>query len=234
MKKIFLLIAALIGIQTANAQGTIGFKGGVSGSTMTKFDLLDNLTPDFKLAPAFTGILFYEIPINENFSIQPEVSYLNRGFRIDEKVDIGQVLSFLGSENSFNVNADLGKFDLLNSYIQVPVLAKMKFGEPGGVRGYGMIGPELSFLMDSQLRANFFGLYKNKFDMPKGIYKDVDFGAVAALGVEIPVGPRFQIIGEARYDLGITRTLDIANFQLDVRNRSLSGLIGFQYQIGAN
>ena len=56
------------------AQVFIGVSGGATGSTMTKFALLERITPDFKLLPAPTGAIFAEITISDRFSVQPELA----------------------------------------------------------------------------------------------------------------------------------------------------------------
>ena len=49
------LVFALLA-NMAFAQIYVGVRGGVTGSTMTKFKLIENITPDFKLLPALSGV----------------------------------------------------------------------------------------------------------------------------------------------------------------------------------
>ena len=74
MKKILALLLTLMAT-AGMAQKSVGVRGSFTTSTMNKFDLIQNITPDFKFMPAAGGAVFMEIPITENFSIQPEIAY---------------------------------------------------------------------------------------------------------------------------------------------------------------
>jgi len=133
MKKILALLLTLMAT-AGMAQKSVGVRGSFTTSTMNKFDLIQNITPDFKFMPAAGGAVFMEIPITENFSIQPEIAYTQKGFSIKEGFKAGG--DFLGVNIPIN-----GKVNFRTNYIEVPVLAKYHFGDKGAAHYYVAVGP---------------------------------------------------------------------------------------------
>ncbi|MFT7274088.1 MAG: hypothetical protein ACI9V1_003631, partial [Spirosomataceae bacterium] len=89
MKSNVLLFILILGVVTSSqAQISVGVRGAAAFSTVSKFDLIQNITPEFRYKIAPNVAIFAEIPVTENFSIQPELAYNHKGFRVEEGIDI--------------------------------------------------------------------------------------------------------------------------------------------------
>jgi hypothetical protein len=65
MRTMFKTLVFMLMANLTFAQIFVGVRGGLTGSTMTKFKLVENITPDFKLLPAPSGAIFVEFPISD-------------------------------------------------------------------------------------------------------------------------------------------------------------------------
>ncbi len=224
MKKLlFLLLVPFLSYQ-ASAQVAVGLRGTFAGSVLTTFELIQNITPDFKLLPSGSGGVFVEIPANQWFSVQPEVNYSQKGFRIKEGIDIaGQ---FLGVNIPVN-----GRFDVRMHYLEVPVLAKFHMGDKEAAHYYLAIGPSVGFLLDADLRMKLLGLFPTTINLNDGMFKSAEFSGVAAVGFELPVAQRLKAFTEVRYTHGFSRSLDTPVVSLDVRSRTIAGSLGLKLSL---
>ncbi len=160
MRTISKTLVFILLVNATFAQINIGIKGGISGSRMTKFDLIQNITPTFKLLPAANAGIFVEIPLGTNFSIQPELNYIQKGFQIRESFNVNQ-----NSNLGFDIPLG-GKLSLKNNYIDMPILAKVKLGDSEAAHGYILFGPSFSYMMDSKARIQVLRIFP--VDIPLG------------------------------------------------------------------
>jgi hypothetical protein len=82
MKKLIVVFATIMTALCANAQW--GVKAGLNLA-----DLTGDGTDDVKMLPSFHGGVFYNVPINEMFSFQPDLLYSGQGGKAssgDEKI----------------------------------------------------------------------------------------------------------------------------------------------------
>lgn len=226
MKFKSLFFIALISVIGANAQLSIGVRGAVSGSTVTKFDLIENITPDFQYKIAPNIAVFAELPITERFSVQPELAYNQKGFRVEEGIDLA------GQFGGINIPIN-GRLNVRTHYVEVPVLAKFHFGDRSAAHYYFMVGPSVNLLVDSGLRINVLNLFPVNTGFPTEIFKPVEFSGVAAFGFELPVAEKIHVFTEVRYQHGFSRILDTPVVQLPVRNRTFGGGLGLKFALGS-
>lgn len=226
MKFKALFLIALISVFGAKAQTSIGVRGAISSSTVTKFDLIENITPEFRYKIAPNIAVFAELPVTENFSIQPEVGYNQKGFRVEEGIDLA------GQFGGVNIPVN-GRLNVKTHYIDVPVLAKFHFGDRSAAHYYFMVGPSVNFLVDSGLRINVLNIFPIDTGFPTEIFKPVEFSGVAAFGFELPVAQKVKVFTEVRYQHGFSRILDTPIVQLPVRNRTFGGGLGLKYVLGS-
>ena len=124
MKKTFIyslikltVICLLMSIsQSIIAQSGIrfGIRGGVHAGTQWGRNIIYN--PSGTLI-GFHGAIFADIPLSDDISICPEISYVQKGFRLDS--------------NEFTSN-----------YIDIPLLLKIQMGDNGL---YTIIGPYITY-----------------------------------------------------------------------------------------
>lgn len=206
MKKIVLLIVlALVSTTAIQAQEVrMGIKGGVNFATLSG----DNLG-DIKSRTGFHIGGLVEVPLSEQFSIQPEILYSTQGARYQEKG------TELGVEYDFKTTAHL-------DYIQVPVMAKFYVIEGLAVEA----GPEVAFLTSSKgkYEGKIGGVTVSEEDDLDDIAK-VDFGVGLGVSYRLPVGVFFG----ARYNLGLTNINDAADDNQKIRNNVFQLSAGYSF-----
>ncbi|MBQ0735383.1 porin family protein [Aquimarina celericrescens] len=171
MKKLFLLAIAVIGFTvSSNAQD---IKLGVKGGV--NFANVTGSDIDFDSRTGFHigGVL--QISVLETFAIQPEVLYSAQG-------------------------AELGDIDFDIDYLNVPILAKLKFAKFLSVEA----GPQLGFVV-------------NEGDNVQDI-ESFDFSGAVGAGVEFG-----SFFGQLRYNFGLT---DI-NSDEDGKNSNFQISVGY-------
>jgi Outer membrane protein beta-barrel domain len=220
MRNIIVGLATVLVSLSASAQIAIGIKGSVNGSTVSKFALIENITPEFKLAPAAGGGVFFEIPVYKNLSFQPEVNFIQKGFKIAEGIDVAS--KWAGVDIPLNASLKMKM-----QYIQVPLLAKLKTNS--GV--YFVAGPSVGYLTNTGLRVNVFNLFPIRTSFPKNVYKEFELSMVGAIGIEKAFTDKVSIVTEARYEGGLSRLLNTPVIQLPVRSQTYGANIGFKIKI---
>ncbi|RZK27526.1 MAG: PorT family protein, partial [Hymenobacter sp.] len=133
MKKIILSLAVLaVATGAANAQTGIkvGLKGGFNGST---FSGADSKGSEYKAGFAAGG--FVNFGVSDNFSIQPELLYSQKGASQDGAAYLsGTTIKTDGTEKT-----TLG-------YLDVPIMFRYNVGDDG--KGFFIeLGPQGSFVL---------------------------------------------------------------------------------------
>jgi hypothetical protein len=135
MKKIILSLGLLAGISaTAQAQATFGVKAGAS---LTNF-VGDNVSDNAKNKVGFVGGLVANLAVNDMFSIQPEVLFSQKGYKL--------------ADSQSNLN-----------YIDVPVMVKVNTGDNGSGLFFEL-GPQFGLLMSAKDEHVDFKDQFNTFD----------------------------------------------------------------------
>lgn len=143
--------------------------------------------------------LFFELPVTQNFIIQPEFTYMGRGY----KANLASV------ENTYNV-----------AYIDLGALAKVRFGDQVGV--YIGAGPFFSYAVSGQIK-NPQG--RVDLDFEADSYKRSDFTLATALGLEFGSRDALRFFVDARYLMGLSDQNDSDVTTYSIKNRVL-GLNG--------
>ncbi|MBC3540438.1 porin family protein [Rufibacter sediminis] len=169
MKKLFVLVVAVIASYAAQAQTTFGIKGALNYSNLSG-DLKDETRFNNKLG--FAGGLYLNVPaVGDFFSIQPEVLYSNKGFKYDDETYTDPLkLHTYRKEGTANFN-----------YLDVPVLARVKAG------GFFFeAGPQVSYLIGVNDKTKTYvddKLEDSKTSSKsKEGYSDFEVGYAAGLG----------------------------------------------------
>lgn len=174
-------LAITAGARIAGAEGSrvsVGIRGGLNLASFHGDDAGGgNLVP--KNRTGFSGGVFVGIRLTQNFLIQPEVLYSQKGVKY----------WISGVGEGFTVKVD---------YVEIPVLLKACFGS-GGVKPSVFAGPAVAF----KVRAKI--VIEDEEESAED-FRGTDFGGVFGAGLDVAVGSgSFTIDG--RYTLGL-RTLD--------------------------
>jgi hypothetical protein len=199
------------------AQSGIGLRLGANISTVNVSgdDLDDELEPQNLNGFAFG--LVAELGLGKNFSLQPELLYSQHGFAIDESA-LGQTI--IKGEQRY-------------SYLQVPVLAKLKFG-PEFFKINLVAGPHFGFgtgKVKSEYEA--FGLGKESLSesWEDAGLNTFDFGVTGGAGISIGAGPGYLGL-DARYQLGLANLPDEPDDDIKIRNRNLQFSLSYIIPLG--
>lgn len=134
MKKIILSLAILAtAAGAANAQTGVkyGLKGGFSTST---FSGADSKGSNYKVG--FTAGGFLNFGVSDNFSIQPEFLYSQKGAAIKD-------FPYATSTGGINTN---GRYKSTLGYLDIPIMFRYNLGEEG--KGFYIeAGPQGSFVL---------------------------------------------------------------------------------------
>jgi len=174
MKKLFLGLGLVAGTFTfAQTSPTFGIKAGVNISSLS-----DDGFDDTKSKAGFSGGLFMNAPLSEQFSIQPEVLYSQMGAKIEGK--------FANTAYSTTRSLD---------YITVPVMFQFR-ATPAF---YIEAGPEFGFLVSAKDKDTV-GNFSTTNQIDTDNFNTFNMGLGLGLGFDIT-----KNIGvNARYVAGFT------------------------------
>lgn len=227
MKASWMALLAFVLISfSAQAQVSLGIRGGYQMAGIKATDGLDALAPDFKKIDAFSIGAVMEMPLGYGFHFQPELAYSRKGFSIQESTAL----------DLFNIPIPVGveaisRFD----YLETPLLMKYKFGD-GRVNAYIAAGPTFGYALDGQLitRANALldiKLIDTDIDLDAINYERFEVGAALGGGLSFQT-PFGQLFVDARYNHGFTQVYDIPVVDERAKNRSIGINVGFMAPIG--
>ncbi|WP_439883381.1 porin family protein [Pontibacter sp. MBLB2868] len=225
MKKIFLLIAVVLGLVATkvNAQQQpirFGIRAGANlaewqGETVNSVqDLMEftNGSVSRQMREGFHVGGYLTIPVAPGFEIEPGLQYSQKGMKLTGKIPMEGV-EFLNAGVTLTNKAD---------YIDVPVLAKVYIGEGFNIFG----GPQVSYLLSNKIQAEAgaFGInaLNREWDMKSG-FRELDVAISGGVGYRFVNG--FNI--SAGYDYGLT-SVD-ANNNFDTFNRVIKASVGYTF-----
>lgn len=199
----FLLAALFIVPSTMSAQSSIGFKAGYTAANLRGNDA-DNM--DWR--SGFAGGLFVNIPVVQLFAIQPEVLFRQRG-----------------AYNRFEITNIEQRIKL--TYIDIPVLFKLRLPIEGTVYPHIYAGPRASFSLKGEYEVD---LYNGSTFTDQINVRKYDFGGVAGFGVDVLTDKIF-FTSDFRFGLGALK-VDDSNEPLDLKNKDISIMFGIGVNIG--
>lgn len=229
IKKIVLFTLALVSISITSiyAQNiSIGLRGGITQSNVYYTQLLDQIAPNFSDVTDFSIGAVVEIGISEQFAIQPELGYARKGFGVREGINVDA----FGLPIPVGVAAE-SKFD----YIEMPVLAKLKFGGES-MKGYIAAGPTVGYALDGRIvtKANALidiPLGTTPIDLDAINYERFEVGGTVGAGIAWETGVG-QLFADVRYNHGFTTLYDIPVVNEKIRNRGFGLNVGFLVPVG--
>jgi len=168
MKKLLIVVTALVASYTAQAQSTVGVKMGLNYSNLAEKYPNDSL---FFNKTGFAGGIYFNIPLLGKFlTLQPEVLYSNKGFNYNA--------TYIGYSHRRPYSYQKVT-KVVYHYLDIPLVAKIKTGSL-----FFEAGPLLSCLLNgAETSRNMKSLTGTNAD-----YSDLELGYVAGLGFVIKSG----------------------------------------------
>ena len=205
MKKILMLAAiAVLSLTTAQAQGvSFGAKAGVNFATIggDETDGIDGRT-------GFHVGAVVEIPVNDFFSVQPEVVY-----------------SAQGAKDSFSETTALGTISgestIKLDYINIPIIGKFYV-----VEGLSLeVGPQIGFNINAmdEFEVSGLGMSESGEEDISEFVSGTDFAIAAGAAYKLENGLFFS----ARYNVGLSDINDDSETDLSNQNNVIQLGAGF-------
>ena len=213
---LFATLTSLFFYTAAQAQVSVGLKGGANFGTAYTTDMLNSITPDFKYATGAVAGVVTELKFNDHFALQPEVNWVQKGFRFDEGIDIP-----IG-----NVNIPAGvEATIRTNYIEVPLLAKASVGN-SRVQGYAVLGPSFGYALNGKLitRTRFlfeFDPIRTDLNLDNLDYNRFEVSAVGGLGFQVNFDG-LKWFADARYTYGFTELYNFPVVNEQIKNRGIA------------
>lgn len=226
----FLTVAFLVVfVFSASAQISVGIKTGFNSANIHATKTLDNVLPNFKSIDNMNFGLVAEIAITDQVAFQPELNFMKKGFGLKEGFDL----------ELFNIDVPLGvTAESQFSYIDIPLLAKYKFGTEG-LSAYVVAGPTVGLATKGRLvtKADVLVTEIKLTNTPINLdaidYKRVELGATVGAGVTLNTGFG-QLFADARYSRGFTQLYDIPLVDEKVSNKGFGVNFGVMMPIGGS
>lgn len=171
---------------------------------------------DYQWRFRFHASVFQDILLKKPFFLHTEINYSALGtmFPVDILDSSGNMIG-------------RGKYKYSLHYIQIPVLAKLKFGRL--IRGYAAVGPYIGFLVaargsvDPSIGADMYPTVNLADD-----YSPFDLGVKVHAGMEIPILNEQRLMFEARYSQGFW---DISRSASRDWNSAFTFMFGYMFEL---
>jgi hypothetical protein len=201
-------IAALTFAPQAHAAGlTAGLKGGVNWAKIGGDGAPDNVSS----RTGFSGGGFLRHNMNEQFGVQAEVLYVQKGFEGD----------------IHTVDGDIHPGKARLDYVDVPIELVGRFKGTDKIALEVFAGPSFNFNIKAEAET------EDGFENDDGRTKNFEFGAVVGGGIEYMLSS-FSILADVRYSLGATSIAeDVAGQSVDVKNRGIAVMGGISFPLGS-
>ena len=222
--KSFLLTAMLsILFLVVNSQAQVSIKAGANFASISESARLESYeSVENSSVTGFQAGIGIDLGLSKIFTIQPELLYIQKG---------GKSIYGLGENNQVVSR-------LYYNYVEVPVLAKLKFFSEAGNGIYVLAGPFVGLAINGKVKTTttLLGVTdtrEDKFDF------DNDNAAERQrrtdYGISFGGGLKFgHVFLDARYNLGVNNLLDNdANNQNDEkpyrRTRGIGVTLGYEF-----
>ena len=209
---LFTLLLLFSGL-TLTAQG-IGL-GVRAGATFANGSFADDDFDSESITGYSFGVLL-PISLTENFAIQPEASYVQKGYRAS--------IDFLG------VNTESGVY---YTYLEIPVLLRASFG-PDALKVYLQGGPAFGYAAGGRIEQSINGeSVEETIDFEDAFFTDFNRGEVSGIvgaGVLLGGVSGLGIMIDGRYAFGLSDNdgTDTGEY----RNQGITLSAGLLFTIG--
>jgi hypothetical protein len=185
-----------------NPKFGIGLSGGLNLSNQTTADVTSTTTTRSGISIGS----YFEIPINKNFILQPELNYLQKGYVSTSSTTITTV-----------------KMD----YLSIPLQMKIRF-PLGVIAPFFMVGPYINFLMSGK-QDDAIGTAAATTTDIKDQLSSVEIGSYGGTGLDFFFTPGFGATLLFRYGLGFSNINNTTTTTTTTRLRGVEILSGVKF-----
>lgn len=207
MKKVILLVTLLSIFMFALADNSFGIKGGLNLGSFRKTGTAS------KFHFGAIGGIFYNIPLNQQYSIQPELLFTMKGIKHDIMLNYYDEMGSYQGEYNYKSSTSI-------SYIEIPILGKMELNRSEKLSTYIYAGPFVGFNLDNSYKVEFH-------DSENEGSEDINLLELGFTpGIMLEFSNNFVL--DARYTYGMTGIYDRENYNGEVYNTVLSFMVGYK------
>ena len=212
MKKIVVLMSALVLVAFASQASAAGMYGGIKGGVNIANVGGDDAPDDTSSRTGFQGGLFVGKKVNEEFGFRLEGLYVQKGAKFDADLGGGPV------EVTYKLD-----------YIEFPLLFVYEF-PAGDTVGFNLFaGPTFGFNMTADAEVD--GEDAGEIDDVKSF----EFGAAIGAGLAKTMASGKAIGLDVRYSLGATSVVEAEGGEdVSVKNRGIGIMAFFQVPLGSS
>jgi opacity protein-like surface antigen len=224
LKKVQLITAITLAFLTAGSPAfagktSIGIKAGINFSNA--YGTPEGWDESIDWKSGITGGAFLNYAFNDNFSIQPELLYTQKGFgsALLDETDIIEV--------DLTVSLD---------YFELPVLAKYSFSPGKSFRPVLFAGPSFAYCSGSELSVSSW-IFSADIDF-SSMTHTTDFGLVLGGGFDYALSNGTLVL-DARFTWGFTNVILSGDFEIDgstetideddFKNYGISFMLGYVF-----
>lgn len=223
-KNTLILLLAMLGFTTTQAQVKFGIKAGYSMANMSLQYPASVTMPAAKTFSGFHAGLLFDIILAENFSLQPELLYSAKGYHMTGRNYLLPPGGGPPSLAQLNIDYHYNYLELpVNFLYKSPLGPGRLFAGLGPYFAYGLRGkvtglpidPPAKIIFDGKTPMNTMGDYHAK---------RFDAGANFIIGYELKMG----LLISANYSLGLTNSTPWSGY--NYKNRYLGISLGYLLQ----
>jgi Outer membrane protein beta-barrel domain len=217
----------------SQTQLRIGFRGGINLATYHQSSgsgiLAGTVITQPQNMTLSTVGLPLEVSFSHSFALQAEFNFIQKGFKSHFDLTTTQGISFI-SDSKLTVN-----------WVEIPVLAKFRFGSQQGFGGGLFVGPSIGYGINGRSQFSFTssatttGMINSSSDDRKLDFKNDEHSRVDLalnLGAEINFGGFFL---DTRYQLGLVDMQTNKNISspssVSVKTRGIALTVGYRLPI---
>lgn len=205
---VFVVSLLLVGLLVSPGFSAVkfGVKAGLALANWSSSEALFEGYP-LKNKAGFVFGAFSNIGLAKNFSLQPEVLYIQKGSKIN--VSEGEVTGTV----KFNID-----------YLEIPLLLMYSFQKENSTLIPSIFaGPFIGFNASAKQKVEVTG-EEYSYDIKDEI-KDVEFGVTFGLGLAKKMS-KLTFHSDIRYDLGLSNIADGAEEGFYIKNRTWLFMLG--------
>jgi hypothetical protein len=199
----------ILGFATSSfSQVTFGARVGANFANVDISSDGLNISPDGRVGLTIGGLV--NIGITEAFSVQPEVHFIQKGYKFE-----------------FEFFGETSESTLKTNYLEIPIHAKYRFGGENNITGFVMAGPAIGYALSGKVEDCDGGDCETtdlEFDEEDGL-KRADIGVSFGGGVHIG-----QLFVDVRYVLGVSNIAETEDGDDDtVKNKGFQIGVGYMF-----
>jgi len=217
-----LVAIGLLMAQLSISQTEVGAKAGATFSDITTKGL--NLGKGFlepQMIAGPTAGLYAEVPLGHGFYFAPELNYSQKGFKVQESMDL----------DVFGLTLPIGAEAITRlDYIDMPLTLKYKFGGDR-LQAYVKAGPTLGYAVSGHVTTRINSIIdiriaETNLNTQGDLYNAFELGGLVGAGLEVPTASG-KFFVDASFSQGFSDILNEPVVDLRVHNRAFGLGIGY-------